>query len=366
VSAPSPLPGKRPEVVALTGLRAWAALWVVVHHHRVFVEGELGEPWFGLLERGYLGVDVFFTLSGFVIAYNYGGRIRSGADAARFVALRLARIYPLHFATLVILALLAATSGITGLQVGSPSVYSFDRHLFLHLFLVHAWGLESELRFNQPSWSISAEFFAYLWFPLLWSGIARIRHRAPAVAGVIVTTVSMVIVLRLLGYETLHVPVHHALVRASSEFLAGCLLCRLVDLDHGRRLSARLTGILLAAIGLLAVTPAADPWMAPGASLLVYLLAAGSGQALRAFDAAPIRFLGRISYSIYLTHMPVLSGLQRVLPSWELGALPLLPTLGVLVLHAVAILGVATISYQWLELPAREALRRRIFLRRTP
>ncbi|NNL67297.1 MAG: acyltransferase [Myxococcales bacterium] len=366
MTAPAKVAGKKPEIVALTGLRAWAAFWVVAHHHRVFVRGELGEPWWGLLDRGYLGVDLFFTLSGFVLAYNYGDWIRSRADAARFVALRLARIYPLHVFMLLLLVALSATSGFTGLRIGSPEVYALDHHFWMHLFLVHAWGFESTLRFNQPSWSISAEFFAYLCFPLLWAVVARVWRPLSAAFGALVSVLAVIVILRLLGHETMHVPLHHALVRVTGEFLAGCFVWRLVALDDSPGLPARATSILLGGIGLLALTPAADPWMALAAALLVYVLASGSGPAMRLFTSAPAVFLGRISYSIYMTHMLVLSGLQRVLPTWQLGELGVLPTLGILFAHALAIVAVAAVSYEWLELPARDALRRRMPIRRIP
>lgn len=366
LTAPASVAGKKPEIVSLTGLRAWAALWVVAHHHRVFVLGELGEPWWGLLDRGYLGVDLFFTLSGFVLAYNYGSWIRSRADTMRFVALRLARIYPLHVTMLLVGVLLSVTSGWTGLRVGSPEAYALDHHFWLHLFLVHAWGFESSLRFNQPSWSISAEFFAYLCFPLLWAIVARVWRPIGAASGALGAAFAVIVVLRLLGYETMHVPLHHALVRVTGEFLAGCFVWRLVELDDSPDLPARATSILLAGVGLLALVPAADPWMAVAAPVLVYVLASGSGPAMRLFTARPAVFLGRISYSIYMTHMFVLSGLQRVLPTWQLGELGVLPTLGILLVHAVAIIGVAAVSYEWLELPARDALRSRMPIRRIP
>ena len=357
--------GPRPEIVSLTGLRAFAALWVVAHHHRVFVEGELAAPFAGMLERGYLGVDVFFTLSGFVLAYNYGGRLKSGADHVRFLVLRIARLYPLHLATFLGLAGLATLAPLLGVEPGSPERYVFDRHFVLHLFMVHAWGFEDSLRFNQPSWSVSAEFFAYLCFPLAWAIVSRARGAAVSAAGAGAACAAVILALRALGYDGLHVPTGHALVRVAGEFLAGCFVFRAVE-QGGPRLGAAATAVALAALVGLALSPWGDPWMAPGASLLVYVLAQGSGGALKAFTAPAVRYLGKISYSIYLTHMPVLALLHRILPSWELGALPWLPTLAILAAHTVVILGVAAASYRWIEAPAREAIRNRLDLRRTP
>jgi len=113
-------PGRR-EIDALTGLRAVAALGVVAHHQVPGMHGIVGERWLAILDRGYLGVDVFFTLSGFVLAYNYGGRLGSAADYVRFVGLRLARIYPLHLVTL---------AGVLAM-VGIASVASYSQKLWI-------------------------------------------------------------------------------------------------------------------------------------------------------------------------------------------------------------------------------------------
>lgn len=356
----------RPEIAALTGLRAWAALWVVAHHHRVFVEGDLGAFWFGLLERGYLGVDIFFTLSGFILAYNYGGRIRNAAQMWRFLVLRLARLYPLHLATLLCVVAMSGLSGVTGIHPGSPERYALDHHLGLHLLMIHAWGFEESLRFNQPSWSVSAEFFAYLCFPVFWWIAGRARSPLGALSGAALTLAAMGLTLRVLGYERLHVPLDHALIRVSGEFLAGCFMYQLVRVADGFRLSSAATGGILAAVAALALSPLADPWMAAAAPILILTLAVGRGSALRAFSASFVQYLGRISYSIYLTHMLTLSMLHRALPSRQLGELDWLPTLGVLGAHAAAILGVAALSYRLIEQPARAAIRSRLGPGETP
>jgi peptidoglycan/LPS O-acetylase OafA/YrhL len=92
----------------------------------------------------------------------------------------------------------------------------------------------------------------------------------------------------------------------------------------------------------------------------VALLAAGRGPALRLFVARPVVFLGRISYSIYLTHMLVMAALQRVLPSRRLAELDAPAAAAVLAVHAVAIVAFAALTYYAIERPARDALRARI------
>ena len=160
----------RPHVQNLTGIRAFAALWVAIYHFQtteVVKSIDLGP----LVARGYLGVDVFFVLSGFILALNYverDGAERSSALFDReFVLRRFARIYPLHIATFAVsLALWIAASMLD---------YSFVADLrndawtaVANLANVQAWGLFDQLSWNMVSWSVSAEWFAYLvLFPLL-------------------------------------------------------------------------------------------------------------------------------------------------------------------------------------------------------
>lgn len=149
----------------LTGLRGFAALSVVLLHIRY---GDLANAYGALAilfqTRG-LGVDIFFILSGFILAYVHGKDFADGIrpkGAIQFWVARLARIYPVHLFMLVITAFILPMHR---LYEWSPvdTAYTF----YANLFLVHAWGVTPDLTFNQPSWSISCEWAAYLIFPFL-------------------------------------------------------------------------------------------------------------------------------------------------------------------------------------------------------
>src|SRR5262249_39676380 len=96
---------ERPEIRALTGIRGFAAVWVVLFHlqwqgmYQAFPRLEAIRP---LVDRGYLGVDLFFILSGFILTWNYGEALADWRprEHVRFEIVRLARIYPVHLATL--------------------------------------------------------------------------------------------------------------------------------------------------------------------------------------------------------------------------------------------------------------------------
>jgi peptidoglycan/LPS O-acetylase OafA/YrhL len=342
----------------LTGLRAFAALWVVAYHYRhVFAVTLPGFPPL-LGERGYLGVDIFFVLSGFILSYNYGGRLSSGAAYRSFLVNRIARLYPLHLATLVACMALVAVASAVGFTVNHPQYYVYDYHLLLQLLLLHAWGFEHTLSWNIPSWSISAEFFAYLLFPIFYWTASRLKRPLPLMLGAVISIGGMIAVLRNLGHASLHVSMEHTLIRVSSEFLAGCLVYRLYEIRRSLPTGSTLLYlVLLFAVFVVAVSAWSDPLMPYAACLLVYVLARGSGPALRAFTLAPVVWLGRVSYSIYLTHLMLISMLLRLTPLETLQAMGPLARLAVLGLHGAVLIAVAASSYHLVEVPGRRIVR---------
>lgn len=131
---------------ALTGLRFFAAFLILLHHSSVFN--------IKLAPFAYdQGVSLFFVLSGFILVHVYP-ELAGGKAAMRFLALRLARIWPAH--ALAVCVVIAA---------GAP----IDGKLVANIALLHAWVPMGPWYFsyNAVSWSISTEFFFYLMFPLL-------------------------------------------------------------------------------------------------------------------------------------------------------------------------------------------------------
>ena len=166
------------EIGALTGLRGVAALWVVAFHLAPELSNLTGGA-AGLFARaGYVGVDLFFVLSGFVIADNYQYFFKpwNGDQYWRFQLVRLGRIYPVHFvmllATLVIVTVAAAV-GYERTTAGND--YSLGTFV-ANLLLIQAWGFP-QYSWNWVAWTISAEWFAYLLFPFAAFALFRVSHR---------------------------------------------------------------------------------------------------------------------------------------------------------------------------------------------
>ncbi len=130
----------------------------------------------GFFEKGYLGVDFFFILSGFILTHVYLPSVQNGSfQAHAFMIRRIARIYPLHFITLLVMAGVYFTPLQWGAQAILPPEATPIRSFFYNLLMIHGWGVDDDLSFNRPSWSISAEWFAYLCFPFIIGRLLKIR-----------------------------------------------------------------------------------------------------------------------------------------------------------------------------------------------
>jgi len=351
-------------------------LYVVLFHCQGLVAGFNLTPWTNLVEKGYLAVDFFFILSGFIIAYVYAAAFdEARGDYRRFLWLRLARIYPVH---LVMLAIVFAIWGFgdTLLFTNTP------RTLAANALLVHAWGISRKLSFNFPSWSVSAEWFAYLAFPLLLSLSKPLAQRpALAVTGAIAGIVTLgVFASQLLPpgiviagrtFELNAMPSRpfdmastFALVRVTLEFFAGLLLFRAYDALRGgepswvKRSTTAAALVLLLTLHSTRLPPLVQETLAVSAAAILILCLALGGGAGGLLDSRVTVFLGEASYSIYMVHgLVALAYIQLI----EHHVVPAEASLAAGVLTAATgiaiVITLGVLMHRYVEVPARRLLR---------
>lgn len=297
-------PGPRTRFEALDGLRGVSALMVVLLH--LPLSGRLGSV--ALFHNAFLFVDFFFVLSGFVIAHSYADRLASVADVRRFALSRWRRVYPLHLAMLLLflgfeLATFAAKGPGEAFQ-GGNSVQAF----LANLFLIHAFGTVSSLGWNYPSWSISAEFGAYLLFAF---GSLAFGRRLPLALALLVL-VALPALLFLAG--TADTTVTFGWLRCLAGFACGALLRLRSAPSVARPVSPASGTIREACAALLAIVFVIEAGATPLSlaaplvfTLVVAVFAGEAGILSRLLKTPECAFLGLVSYSIYMTHAFVIS-----------------------------------------------------------
>jgi peptidoglycan/LPS O-acetylase OafA/YrhL len=340
----------RPELKALTGARGIAAWLVVLFHLRFMMAGVGGAT--GPLSYGYLAVDFFFVLSGFVIWLTYSERLRAEgfAGVPEFLKRRVARVWPLHLVTLGGAVIFAFALGMVGR--GDWTQYP-PAELPLHLLLLQNWGMTDRLTWNVPAWSISCELAAYLLFPLLvlavdWRRLPTAALLAAAGLFAALTYAAFAVVgATSLGQYVIHLGVFRCL----GEFALGTVMCAL----WLRWRAAPLLPALGAAAAIATLLAIHATGLIPQAaalplafSALVLLLALTSGMRGNPLESAPVHYLGEISYATYLGHWILWMGFKLVFMREYVLTWPLLA------LFVAMVLASSVLLYHWVERPAQK------------
>ncbi len=159
VTTVAPTVARRPVLPALTGLRAFTATNIVFFH---FWNPEWFGPLAPLMDNGYVGVNFFFLLSGFILSYNYADRQAAGQfNARQFWRTRVSRLYPVY------LLGLAISFPILELEWTHRTHGNFFLGLSLTAIMQQGWSPKLATFWNTPAWTLSCEVAFYLLFPLL-------------------------------------------------------------------------------------------------------------------------------------------------------------------------------------------------------
>jgi peptidoglycan/LPS O-acetylase OafA/YrhL len=347
---------------ALTGLRIVAAGMIVAHHSRALQIPVPNYAWDH-------GVSFFFVLSGFIIAYAYP-KLDGKGEVLRFLVARIARIWPAHFAALVLVILL--------LQM------PLDRTFVANALLLHGWlpSWPWYFSYNAPSWSISTEMFFYLAFPVLiyqWNRSWWWKWVASAM--LVMALIWLGDVSRLPEVSEKDEPSLHGLLYINP-------LARLFEFTTGmvaywafqqlQSASSKLHDIVFCALEILVVIGAAysivshtfvvllSPyfqgvgmqWLAHASDVLLFpsviiVFAFGRGSLSRFFGSPPMILLGEISFSVYLVHWTVFIFYSK---HWQSDNIS--PDYLGLVICVTATVTLAFMIWATIEVPCRAAAKR--------
>jgi peptidoglycan/LPS O-acetylase OafA/YrhL len=293
---------------SLDGLRGVAALTVLFLH----VTWPNYVTPLTFFRHAYVMVDLFFILSGFVLAEAYGQRIKTGGDAGRFLTLRFFRIWPTHIimlAALVALEVVKMHVTIDGVAVSRHPFTGGDSldTLWLSAFLLQGLGFLPYSPWNGPSWSISVEAVAYVVFATsVLIGFGRSAFNVLVIPAAVVAYASVLAVQGNLDGVSGFVPV----TRGLAGFAIGVFLSHIADKV---RLTEAGEGALLSVVAVAVLAAISAPfqyWEAiavPLIAALVFLASRDAGPVAKFLCSTPVAYLGRISYSLYMVQVPVLA-----------------------------------------------------------
>ena len=319
------------------------------------------------IQRGYLWVDLFFVLSGFVMAYNYramfAGGYRLRAHMA-FLGRRIARIYPLY-------AIVTLESAATLLwRAQGPDTSQAEFVLAANLIMVQAWGIAPSL--GGATWSISTEWAAYLLFPLLAAATLFLsRGVAQAAAWLALAAIAVLAVMptgelafnfqgRGGPLDIYSAATPAPLLRCLAEFTLGLLTWRTAEplLQYRIVWTGSAALVIVAALLVLVAMPGWDVVVVMLFPVLLFCLAPQQGLLAQLLGTPMLYRLGDWSYAIYLIHgkfTVVNFALRKVLA----GYLPFAGAIA-MALSSAAVIGCASIVHAYFELPTRRFLRKKL------
>jgi len=300
---------QRDDIQSLTGLRGVAAWWVVIYHFRDPIAPYVGSFIYSVIEHGYLAVDLFFILSGFVIYLNYSKDFEelTKNNIKKFFIKRFARIYPLHISMLLIFLLNPMAIYLFSKAASYDGRYELGYYL-LSIFLIQNWGFTHALMWNIPAWSLSTEMAAYIGFPFVCWAINKLKLHT-ALAGLVLFVLAIICIaltFSSLGSTSLEGDIPGmGLIRCLLEFNLGMIACRIYR-DHYSAIIKN-SWLFMSGFGFIMIMGyminLPDYIFIPiSYSFLLFGVINIKILPSRFFGSALVAYFGNISYSTYLVH----------------------------------------------------------------
>lgn len=349
-TADSKLFKSKPQFEILNGLRGLAAVVVVIFHFMEIIIADFSE---NFISHGYLAVDFFFCLSGFVVAYAYDSRI-ANMGLKTFIKIRLIRLQPL----VVIGSILGLLTFLFDPYADLYAAYGFKETalLFITSMFLIPYPVVSERYFNlfnlnAPSWSLFWEYVANFLYAILLFKATK-------------TTLKVLVVLTavglfLLGWNTGNLlggwsggTFFEGLARISFSFLMGMVILRCNWIIKNKLGLFGLSALLLLAF----LAPHVDQWNGLVDPVIVVfyfplIVALGAGATLDKKFYKLNKFSGDISYPLYMTHYPFL----WIFAGYVVTEEPSMSTLSwVIPISVLLLIGFAYIISEFLDIPIRQ------------
>ena len=368
------------EILPLTSLRFFLATWVVLFHldvtswSAIQAKNSGDSPLLNLIFCAYVAVNVFFVLSGFILALNYPlDKPWTSNERRKFAIARFSRIYPVY-----VLAVAAIAPLILGTAIATHAKAILLRHGIsgvMNLLMIQAWFPQTAISWNGPGWSLSCEAFFYISFALAGGYFFNIKSLGGTILALLGLWLAALVAPALSIFA--HVPGYSDAVATDQPsslfawfvgfnpllnlplFLSGIVACRcLLIVKQTGKLAGK--GYLLYVPSfavLLALTCLGNhipyPLMhngltLPASSGIVVGLALGDRYLCALLTNRILVFLGKASYAEYLLHFPVRTAFDWFHVSWS----PFFQ-----VLYLATVLAVSAIVFHFYEEPLQRKLR---------
>lgn len=338
-------------IKSYTSLRGIAAWWVVFYHFREALPLATNSLLHAVLELGYVAVDFFFILSGFVIYLNYSQALKTliVSTLVNFFVKRLARVYPLYLVVTLAYLSIPLAYWLTGRSLPGGGRFEVSYYVAM-LAMVQNWGGFDSLAWNIPAWSISTEFAAYLAFPVLVWIFARLPSALACWIAMAVLSACIAAMYAFSGLKSIGEDIpRFGMYRCVLEFAIGMLIARVHSLSEHQGLGAIwASGLMMGLFVYVAVFHPSVPnyvYIPALFALLIYLLSMQPRWSGALLSGPALVYLGEISYSTYLCHYLVKDWVKIFSD-----------TVGVsqFCIYVLVILGLSTLLYRFVEVPGRK------------
>ncbi len=298
------------KLLALESTRGIAAVMIVLYHSRVYSSDIPNQ----FISNAFLFVDMFFVLSGFVMAYSYIDRIKGGLKFKEFTILRFARLYPLHLFTLiawipfVVIKYILYINGLES-EITTGNIYSFLANLLLLQGFIYSGS------WNYPSWSIGVEFYTYLVFYITVFWIYKVLDIKKDIY-IFTIFVTILLITYIEFYES-------NFFRCLWEFFFGIVIYLVINRGITIRYNslfevATITAIVYTVYNYSSIYE--HIYSVLLFAVLIYLFAQKElGVAGKVFENRYLVYLGTISYSVYMIHALILAIGYKILVYLNIG-----------------------------------------------